>query len=201
MALAILSVTVFLVLIVCSFVLTGLRHRRREIAALQQRHNNIFPHAQQIFGEAGTAVIVDNGFENGSDRVDPIGGEERAEIYLRRIVALTGATQMSNYCVLEAGKTRFHVYDRNVVRLRHVTDPKSGKGQGVASRLLQRISRWTCAPEQTCFHLAHQDMPAAERIATALLQLKNNPELFDSWVDKRAAFKADGHVFSFSRVQ
>jgi hypothetical protein len=197
MALAILSVAVFLVLIVCRFVLTGLRHRPliRQIGAPQQRENNVFE------GRLGMAVIANNRFEKSLDGVDLMDREDRAETYLRRIIALTGATQMSNYCVLDAGKTRFHVYDRNVVRLRHVTDPKSGKGQGVASRLLQRISRWTCAPEQTCFNLAHQDMPAAERIATALLQLKNNPELFDSWVDKRAAFKADGHVFSFSRVQ
>jgi hypothetical protein len=178
MVLAILSVAVFLVLIVCRFVLTGLRRRPliRQIGAPQQRENNVFE------GRVGMVVIANNRFERSLDGVDLMDREDRAETYLRRIIALTGATQMSNYCVLDAGKTRFHVYDRNVERLRDLTDP-------------------TCAPEQTCFYLAHQDMPAAERIATALLQLKNNPELFDSWVDKRAAFKADGHVFSFSRVQ
>jgi hypothetical protein len=126
-------------------------------------------------------VIANNRFENSLDGVNLMDREDRAETYLLRIIALTGATQMSNYCVLDAGKTRFHVYDRDVVRLRDVTDP-------------------TCAHEQTCFYLAHQDMPAAERIATALLQLKNNPALFDGWVVKRAAFKADGQVFSFRRV-
>jgi hypothetical protein len=35
-------------------------------------------------------------------------------------------------------------------------------------------------------------MPPRERIATALLQLKNNPALFDGWVVKRDVFKADG---------
>jgi hypothetical protein len=39
-------------------------------------------------------------------------GEERAEIYLRRIVALTGATQMGEGYVLNVGKTRFHVRPR-----------------------------------------------------------------------------------------
>jgi hypothetical protein len=42
----------------------------------------------------------------------------------------------------------------------------------------------------------HQEMPAAEKIATALLQLKNNPRLFDRWVSRSGAFKADGALFS-----
>ena len=35
----------------------------------------------------------------------------------------------------------------------------------------------------------------AERIATVLLQLRNNPELFEKWVKKETAFKADGQPF------
>jgi hypothetical protein len=43
-------------------------------------------------------------------------------------------------------------------------------------------------------------MPKAEQIATALLQLKNNPALFDGWAAQNClAFKADGQVFT--RVQ
>jgi hypothetical protein len=39
-------------------------------------------------------------------------------------------------------------------------------------------------------------MAAEEQIATVLLQLKNNPWLFDSWAVKRElAFKADGQMF------
>ena len=104
--------------------------------------------------------------------VDP---DNRAETYLRRIVKLTGAKQIGNHCVLDVEKTRFYVHDSYVSRLRDVTNPK-------------------CGGESTCFYL--QDMPAAERIATALLQLKNNPELFDGWLTKRTAFKANGSVSS-----
>jgi hypothetical protein len=40
-------------------------------------------------------------------------------------------------------------------------------------------------------------MPKSEHIATALLQLKNNPALFDGWAAQNGvAFKADGQVFS-----
>jgi hypothetical protein len=40
-------------------------------------------------------------------------------------------------------------------------------------------------------------MPKAEQIATALLQFKNNPALFDGWAAQNGlAFKADGQVFS-----
>jgi hypothetical protein len=40
-------------------------------------------------------------------------------------------------------------------------------------------------------------MPKAEQIATALLQLKNNPALFDGWAaQKSIALKADGRVFT-----
>jgi len=39
-------------------------------------------------------------------------------------------------------------------------------------------------------------MPKAEQIATALLQLKNNPALFDEWAaQKSLTFKADGQIF------
>jgi hypothetical protein len=85
---------------------------------------------------------------------------------------------------LEVGKTRFEVRDRWVSRLRDVTDPN-------------------CMYDETCFYSAHKDMPKAEQIATVLLQLKNNPELFDSWAAKNnTAFKADGQIFTrtqFSR--
>ena len=40
-------------------------------------------------------------------------------------------------------------------------------------------------------------MPREEEIATVLLQLKNNPALFDKWVIRNGlAFKADGQVFT-----
>jgi hypothetical protein len=39
-------------------------------------------------------------------------------------------------------------------------------------------------------------MPKSEHIATALLQLANNPALFDKWAAQSGAFKADGQAFS-----
>jgi len=39
-------------------------------------------------------------------------------------------------------------------------------------------------------------MPKAEEIATALLQLTNNPALFEKWAARSGAFKADGQAFS-----
>src|SRR5439155_12594952 len=102
---------------------------------------------------------------------------DRAETYLRRIVALTGATQMASSYVLDVGTTRFHVRDRYVGRLRDLTDPKS-------------------AYEETCFYPVHKGMPTAEEITTALLQLTNNPALFERWAARSGAFKADGKAFS-----
>ena len=100
--------------------------------------------------------------------------EDRAETYLRRIVALTGATQIGNSYVLNVGTTQFTVCNRYVGRLRDATDPK-------------------CIYRETCFYSAHREMPKAEQIATALLQLKNNPVLFEKWVAQSGLmFKADG---------
>ena len=65
---------------------------------------------------------------------------------------------------------------RYVRRLRDLTDPK-------------------CPYEETCFYPAHKEMPKAEQIATVLLQLKNNPALFDRWAAQCGAFKADGQPF------
>jgi len=52
------------------------------------------------------------------------------------------------------------------------------------------------AYDETCFYSADKSMPKAEQIATALLQLKNNPSLFDRWAAQSGAFRADGQAFS-----
>jgi hypothetical protein len=112
---------------------------------------------------------------------DPVDRKDRAQSYLRRIVALTGATQMGNGYALDVGTTRFQVRDRYVRRVRGTANPK-------------------CAYEETCFYPAHKEMPKAEQIATALLHLANNPALFDKWaVQGGLAFKADGQVFTRAR--
>lgn len=162
----------------------GLHRRTRAgaIAARQRQGNRVLERCAYILERAGAAVIVDNGFENSSDGVDTNSRKDCAETYLRRIVALTGATQMGNSYILDVGNTRFRVRYRHVSRMRDVTDPK-------------------CADEETCFYPVHKGMPrAAEEIATALLQLRNNPALFDKWaVQNGLAFKADGQVFTRAR--
>jgi hypothetical protein len=176
---ATISVIAFLALIFRRLVFAGL-HRRPLIGAItpqQQRHNNLFEEGLHILNLGGMAVITGNRFENSADGLDPLDRIDRAKTYLRRIVALTGATQMGNAYVLDVGKTRFHVRDRYVGR-RDVTDPG-------------------CAYEETCFYPVHNGMPKTEEIATALLQLANNPALFDKWaVQNGLAFKADGQVFT-----
>ncbi len=85
---------------------------------------------------------------------------------------------MGPYCyVLDVDKTRFEVHDSYVCRMPSVTDPAA-------------------TPRGTCFHLPSQHIPTAEKIATALLQLKNNPGLFDRWAGQSGVFKADGELFS-----
>ena len=103
--------------------------------------------------------------------------DERAEAYLRRVVALTGAKHKRDYCVLEVGKTRFIVLGSHITRVRDVTDSM-------------------CQCEHTCFYLPSQYMPVSEKIATALLQLKNNPALFDGWFARKAILKPDGQIFA-----
>ena len=51
--------------------------------------------------------------------------------------------------------------------------------------------------ESTCFSVAADpDMPSAEVVASALLQLKNNSRLFEKWRELRGfMFKANGKKF------
>jgi len=175
-----LSMIAFLALIVWRFVFAGLRCRPwvRAIAPQQQRHHNVLEEALHISDPGGVAVIAGNRFENSSDDLDPLDPKDRAKRYLGRIVALTGATRMDDAYVLDVGKMRFRVGYRYVRRLRDMTDPE-------------------CAYEETCFYPVHKGMPKAEEIATALLQLTNNPALFDKWaVQNGLAFKPDGQVFT-----
>jgi len=179
MAPAILSVIAFLALVVWRFVFAG-PHRRprvRAIARWQRRHSNLLAADLHISELGSVAIIAVCPLENSADDLRRLDRKNRAKTYLRRIVALTGATQMRNGYVLHVGTTRFHVRDRYVRRLRDLTDLKS-------------------AYEETCFYPVHKDMPKAEEIATALLQLMNNPALFERWAARSGAFKADGQAFS-----
>jgi hypothetical protein len=160
------------------FVFVG-PHRRplvRVIALRQQRHSNLSAEVLHISELRGLAVIADGPPENSADDLDRLDRKDRAKRYLQRIAALTGATQSDDAYVLDVGKKRFHVGHRYVRRLRDTMDPE-------------------CAFEETCFYPVHQGMPKAEEIATALLQLTNNPGLFDCWAAQSGAFKADGQAF------
>ena len=176
MAPAILSVIACLVLVVWRFVFTG-PHRRplvRAIAPRQQRHSNLLAEGLRVAELGGAAVIADGPLQNSADDLDRLDRKDRAKRYLQRIAA--GATQVDDAYILDVGKTRFHVSHRYVKRLRDTTDPE-------------------CAYEETCFYPVHKGMPKAEEIATALLQLTNNPGLFDCWAAQSGAFKADGQAF------
>jgi hypothetical protein len=98
---------------------------------------------------------------------------ERAAEYLEHIAGLTGAKQDDDGTYhLTAGRRHFLV-DYKFVRV------ISHRG------------------EATCFSVvAYPDIPRAEVIASALLQLKNNPRLFEKWRHRHGdAFKANGQMF------
>ena len=172
----------FLALIVWRFVFAALRCRPwvRTIAA-QQRRNYLFEGGLRFSGIEGVAIDAGNCFENRPGGLGPLEPKDRAKAYLRRAVALTGATQMGGEYVLDIGTARFYVSYRYVRRLRNAADS-------------------ICACEETCFYPVHKGMPKVEEIATALLQLANNPMLYDKWAVKNGlAFKADGQVFTHAQ--
>jgi hypothetical protein len=98
---------------------------------------------------------------------------QRAADYLKRVAALTGAEQVRGDSYwLRAGRRNFLVDYKFVRLISH--DGKS-----------------------TCFSVAGDpDMPSAEVVASALLQLKSNPRLFKKWRKERGyTFKANGQMF------
>ena len=97
----------------------------------------------------------------------------RAAKYLQRIVALTGAKRdFDGTYRLTAGRREFLV-DSRFIRV-------------VSSR-----------DQSTCFCVAaDRQLPGAEVVASALLELKNNPKLFEKWRQRHGcAFKANGKMF------
>src|SRR5215831_9217790 len=168
-----LSLVAFLVLIAWRFVFAGLQRGplMREMAETQRLLGN------NLLDRFGVAVVASDRFENRAKGGDPFEREHQAEAYLRRIVVLTGAAQTGDSYLLEVGTTRFHVRSRYVRRMEGVSDLKCGCGE-------------------TCFCLPYTRMPTAEQIATALLELANNPALFDRWAARIGAVKADGQLFA-----
>lgn len=156
--------------------------RRRDLAQARMargrmRVNEAFSFGLPGLGVGELSLFGDNPLGHGpvSARVTK---EQRAEAFLRRILALTGATKADGgVYILNVGKVQFQLRDRFVRRLQDPQDPKSPY-------------------EETCFYLVHNGMPKVEEIATALLHLSNNPGLFDKWaLQNGVAFKADGKVF------
>ena len=64
------------------------------------------------------------------------------------------------------------------------------------SRFVQVISDHG---KSTCFSVVTDpDIPSAEVVASALLQLKNNPRLFKKWRKQPGStFKANGKIFRY----
>ena len=157
----------------------GLRRRGSAQTGIRRgrmRMNRAFSFGVHSLGPGGLSLFGDNPLGGGppSPRLTR---EQRAEAFLRRVLALTGATKMDNVYVLNAGKVQFQIRDRFIRRLQNREDPKSPY-------------------EETCFYLVHNGMPKVEEIATALLHLSNNPGLFDKWaLQNGVAFKADGTMF------
>jgi len=174
-----LSLIPFLAVTLRRFVFTGMGREWPvgEIDAPRPRQNGPLEQGLYIIDPTGLTLVAGE-LENRADGADPVDRKYRAQRYLCRIVALTGATQIGGGYALDVDTTRFKVRDGYVRRVQDVTNPK-------------------CGYEETCFYPAHEEMPKAEQIATALLQLKNNPALFDGWVaQNHVAFKADGQVFT-----
>jgi hypothetical protein len=147
-----------------------------EIDPPRPQQNGPLEQVLSILDPVGLTLVAGE-LEHRADGVDPVERKYRAKRYLRRIVALTGATQIGGGYTLQVGTTRFQVRDGYVRRVQDVANPE-------------------CGYEETCFYPAHKEMPKAEQIATALLQLKNNPALFDGWAAQNGVFKADGQVFT-----
>lgn len=184
MASAILSVLVLallfgvILLLKWRFVFSDLR--RRELAqavAPQAQANRTYAYGLHMLGPAGLSLFGGRPLANNSASTARATREQRAEAFLQRILALTGAKKADGAYVLNVGKVQFQIRDRFIRRLQNPKDPKSPY-------------------EETCFYLVHNGMPKVEEIATALLHLSNNPGLFDKWaLQNGVAFKADGKVF------
>ncbi|HKW62587.1 MAG TPA: hypothetical protein VJN89_08590 [Candidatus Acidoferrum sp.] len=145
----------------------------------RMRVNEVFSFGLHTLGPGGLSLFGGNPLGGGA--VSPrVTKEQRAEAFLRRILALTGATKSDGAYILNVGKVQFQLRDRFIRRVQNPQDPKSPY-------------------EETCFYLVHNGMPKVEEIATALLHLSNNPGLFDKWaLQNGVAFKADGKVFDRS---
>jgi len=179
MLIAYLSLIFFLALLAWRVGFIGLRPRPlARVSGARKQANSIADPSLSFVWRTDTTAIAHNRFQNGWNVVSTAGKKERAEGYLLRIVALTGAVPMGNGYVLDVGATRFHIREGRVGQLRDLNDPN-------------------CRYRETCFFLPNRDMPKAEQVGSALLQLAHNPSLFETWAGQDGLkIKADGQVFT-----
>jgi hypothetical protein len=143
-----------------------------------ERADNVLDPSLRSSSRSNAGSVAYSALQNGWKRVSTSSKRERAENYLRRIVALTGAAPLGNGYVLDIGATRFHVREGRVGQLRDLNDPD-------------------CLYKETCFYSPYKDMPRAEQVGSVLLQLANNPSLFEKWaVQDGLKIKPDGQVFA-----
>ena len=153
-------------------------HRRDVLGETGLYHGHASRRHFRILERAGAGVSAQEGFRMSSREILLSDRTLRAKTYLSRIVALTGGTPTDAGYLLDVGKTRFYVRDRFVRRMRDATNPE-------------------CGYDETCFYCLNKAMPRAEETASVLLQLNNNPGLFDKWARQNGlAFKADGEEFT-----
>jgi hypothetical protein len=180
MVIAYLCLMMFLLLLTLRLVFHGLQWRplARPIGAANEQNNTVVNQSLIDFRWSDTRAVAHNGLQDALTRVNTGSKKERAEGYLLRIVALTGAAPMGNGYILDVGATRFHVREGPVGQLGDLNDSK-------------------CTYKETCFYSPRRDMRKAEQIATALLQLARNPSLFGKWAAQDGLMiKADGKVFA-----
>jgi hypothetical protein len=173
MPIAYVSLIFFLALLAWRLGFLALRPRFLARAIGAREHPSL-----AFLWRSDTGAVANNIVQNGWNGLGTGSKKERAERYLLRIVALTGAAPLGNGYVLDVDATRFHVREGRVGQLRDLNDPD-------------------CPYRETCFFLPNRDMPKAEQVAAALLQLANNPSLFEKWaVQDGLKIKADGQVFT-----
>src|SRR5215831_4576170 len=134
-----LLLVMFLALILWRYVFPVLHRRNelRETAGPHPHHDDTLQRRFRILERACGGAFAENGFDTGSDEMCLSDRRGRAKTYLRRIVALTGATRMDNHYILDVRNTRFHVRDRYVRRLRDSTHAQ-------------------CGYDETCFYCVHK---------------------------------------------
>ena len=105
-----LSLIPFLAVTLRRFVFTGMGREWlvEEIDAPRPRQNGLLEQVLCILDPVSLTLVAGE-LENRADGADSVDRKYRAQCYLRRIVALTGATQMGCGYALDVGTTRFHV--------------------------------------------------------------------------------------------